>query len=174
MRFIRNDYMPGLLIVLLVYLFKPHTGSTIDQIPDMLIVGHDTILLKSFPLEDLGFQIRPFMYGNYDFPHEHCYRGYQATWKVIHSKLYLTEVAKVDETREKLDMVPYFHQNGYEPITVDGLIFADWYTKDLTSFPKNYTYWGCVWKSKTKKQKPSMRFENGILRLNKYNSQTRS
>lgn len=162
--------MQSLLFIILYCLSVPAPSAINDQLPDILIVGKDTIFLKSFPLEDLGFSKRPFTYGQYDFPGEYCYRGYQATWKVKGNKLYLTEITKADASKEKLDMVQYFMSNDYIPIISEGAIFADWFTKDLTSFPRNYTYWGCVWKSKTKKQRPSLRFENGILRLNKYNS----
>ena len=72
-----------------------------DQIHDLLIIGKDTILLKSFPLEELNFQIRPFRYGRYDFPGPTCWRGYQATWKVIDNKLFLVEISKVDAPHEK-------------------------------------------------------------------------
>jgi len=144
------------------------TFST-DQIHDILIVGRDTICLKSFPLEELGFTLRPFKYGNYDFPSTACWRGYQATWKVIGKKLFLVEIVKVDAPQERLDIGKYFAENDYSPTIIDGLIFADWFSMDLRSFPRDYKYLGCIWKSyRIKKCKSSIRFENGIMVYNKY------
>lgn len=140
-----------------------------DQIHDILIIGKDTILLKSFPLEELNFQTRPFRYGRYDFPGPTCWRGYQATWKVIDNKLFLVEISKVDATHEKTDIVKYFSENNYNPIVMNGLIFADWFSFDLGSFPKDFKYWGCVWKPKPAKPcKACIRFEKGVLVYNRY------
>lgn len=162
--------MKTLIIICLFRLIPSSPTDIIDQRPDLLIIGNDTILLKSFPLEELGFQIRPFLYGNYDFPDEDCYRGYQAVWKVIGNKLFLAEIIKADDTRERIDIRQYFLLNDYIPVVIDGLIFADWFTKDLTSFPRNYIYWGCVWKSRTKKQRTSIRFQNGVMTSNRYHN----
>lgn len=158
--------MKSLFIIIFSYLFCPSSYS-IDQRPDILIVGNDTILLKSFPLEQLGFKVRPFTYGNYDFPGEDCYRGYQAVWKVIGNKLFLTDLIKVDDPMTRIDIVEYFHKNEYIPIVIDGLIFADWFTIELTPFPRDYNFFGCIWKSRVKKSKAAMRFENGIIKLNR-------
>jgi len=142
---------------------------SIDQKPDLLIIGDDTIMLKSFPLEELAFETRPFMYGKYDFPDMECFRGYQAVWKVINHKLYLAEIIKADESREKVDIVNYFLANNYTPIVINGLIFADWFTMDLRSFPRNLNDWGCVWKCRCpKKQPPAIRFQNGVMTFNRY------
>ena len=59
-----------------------------EQIPDRLIIGKDTIYLKTFPLDYLRvkYKIRkaPFDYGGgWDFPYTVCYRGYVATWQTI-------------------------------------------------------------------------------------------
>jgi hypothetical protein len=142
-----------------------------DQIHDILVIGKDIIYLKTFPLEELGFTQRPFKYGIYDFPSISCLRGYQATWKVIDKKLFLVSVNKINAPDEKLDLIKYFEDNDYSPRIIDGMIFADWYTKELASYPKDYKYWGCEWKSKTpKKLKTSIRFEKGIMVSNKYKS----
>ena len=161
--------MKSLFIIFFFNWATSHEVLTIDQKPDLLIIGHDTILLKSFPLEILGFNTRPFTYGNYDFPGKDCYRGYQAIWKVVGNKLFLADIVKADNTQEKIDKEKYFIDNQYSPIVIDGLIFADWFTMDLTSYPRDLKYFGCVWKSKTKRQKASIRFRNGVMTYNRYN-----
>lgn len=159
--------MKNLLLLSFLYLFCSFSYS-VDQRPDILIIGSDTIMLKSFPLEELGFKERPFSYGKYDFPGEDCYRGYQAVWKVIGNKLFLTDLIKVDDPMTRIDIVEYFHRNEYIPIVINGAIFADWFTKDLTPYPRDFDFFGCIWKSRIKKCKPAMRFENGVIKLNRY------
>ncbi len=162
--------MKSLVINFFFLLSCINVAFSTDQLHDILIIGKDTIFLKTFPLEELGFQIRPFRYGNYDYPNPYCFRGYQATWKVVGKKLYLVEVAKVDAYQEKLDIQKYFAENGYTPTVIDGWVFADWFSMDLVSFPRQYKYLGCVWKSKKPgKQKTSLRCDKGILVMNNYN-----
>ena len=162
---------PALILFMLITAI-PLTSAT-EQIHDILIIGKDTIRLNSFPLEKLGFQVRPFDY--YDFPASNCWRGYQATWKVIDDKLFLVEVVKIDEPDKKLDLVNYFKANNYEPVLRDGLVFADWFSLDLTSYPRNCRHWGCSFFKtyKPKKSRPSIRFENGVMVQNRYKMPSR-
>lgn len=163
-----KNYMKALVIFIFscINLLKP--DHTPDQIPDFLIIGSDTILLKSFPLEELGFKVRPFQYELYDFPDNHCYRGYQAVWKVVGNKLYLAELLKADGSGDRIDIVAYFVQNDYIPIVRNGLIYADWFSMDLRSHPREFNLWGCIWKSKIKKQRPAVKFRRGVMTYNTY------
>jgi hypothetical protein len=157
------------LIIFLVIFSINFTHAT-EQIPDLLIIENDTICLKSFPLEDLKFQIRPFKYGDYYFPSTACWRGYQAIWKVVDGKLFLVEIIKADSTKEKLDLEKYFKTNNYSPKIINGLIYADWYSADLEPYPRNWEKGKvCIFKSyKPKKSKLLFRFEYGILTVNNY------
>ena len=162
--------MRRLLLIFLFLLSITRYSFSTDQLHDFLIIGKDTICLKTFPLEALGFEKRPFMYGSYDFPGTECWRGYQATWKVIGNKLFLIEIVKVNAPNEKVDVIKYFAENNYSPTIINGLIFADWFSLDLRSFPRDYKYQGCVWKSKASKQcRACVRFEKGVLVYNRYN-----
>lgn len=109
-----------------------------EQIPDRLIIGDDTIYLKSFPLEELrvkhSFKKPPFKYGNYSFPNTGCWRGYVATWKIIDKKLMLIKVEKIDSTSKKLNIIKYFESNNFTPTVIDGYVFADWYTETLKRY----------------------------------------
>lgn len=161
--------MKRCLFICISFLFTNNLVFSTDQIHDILIVGRDTIFLKTFPLEELNLTIRPFQYGRYDFPGTSCYRGYQATWKVIDKRLFLVEIAKVDDTHEKADIIQLFAQNGLSPTVINGMILADWFSIELTSFPRVYKFLGCVWKSSgAKKCRPTMRFDSGRLVYNRY------
>jgi len=140
-----------------------------QQKPDFLIIENDTILLKSFPLEKLGFKLSPFNYGMYDYRSTDCWRGYQATWKVIGDKLFLIEIVKDDSTKAKLDIEDYFKANNYSLQIINGLVFADWYTADLEPYFRKYGKKKCLFSSyQPKKSKTKLKFEKGILIENKY------
>jgi hypothetical protein len=138
-----------------------------EQLPDLLIIENDTICLKSFPLEELGLQVRPFKYGDYEFPSTACWRGYQAIWKVFDNKLFLIEILKADSTKERLDLEFFFNSNNYTPTKINGMIYANWYSANLEQYPRYWT--GCVFEShKPKKSKLSYRFVNGMLTEKKH------
>ena len=146
-----------------------HLTHSVDQVPDLLIIGKDTLQLKSFPLEQLDFQVRPFQYGDFFSPGPTCVRGYQATWKVIDHKLFLWRMAKIDDPQVELDLPRYFEANHYSPILINGLIFADWYTVNLSSFPKDIRKCAYLFKTyRVNRDKPVIRFESGVLRTNRY------
>ncbi len=143
-----------------------------EQLSDLLIIENDTIYLKSFPLEKLGFEKSPFSYGEFNFPHTGCWRGYCATWKIIDNKLALLEVEKVDSTKQKLDIIDFFKQNNYSPKFVNGYVYADWFDSKLLiySSPHYYRYSGLYLEEEyewTKnKNNVQLVFEKGILKEN--------
>jgi len=117
-------------ILSIIFLAFSTTFST-EQYPDRLIIGKDTIYLKSFPLENLRLKKTPFDYGGYGFPSTGCYRGYVATWQIIDENLMLKEVQKIDSVRTQLNIVEYLSDNGYNPKIINGYVVADWYSDTL-------------------------------------------
>ena len=91
------------------------TAFSTEQSPDRLIIGKDTVYLKSFPLECLRLKKSPFDYGDWGFPSTGCYRGYIATWQIIDEFLMLKEVQKIDSLGTQLNIVEYLSNNGYTP-----------------------------------------------------------
>jgi hypothetical protein len=163
--------MSAIILVFFSVFLQASFNAGGDQKPDLLIIGSDTLLLSTYPLEDLQFEKRPFKYGVYYFPHSGCWRGYQAVWKVIDKKLFLSEVVKVDRSREKIDLMKYFSDNNYKPTIINGMIFADWFTSDLTSYKKDYPRFDCNFKGFRKKRyKPALRFENGVMTFSRIRS----
>ena len=141
----------------------------VEQLPDYLIIKGDTIELKSYPMEQLQFEVAPFEYAPNFYELEKCLRGYQATWQVINNKLFLTNLAKVGDPQAKVDIERYFIENNYTPIVINGYVFADWYTSLLMSYPSSPQK--CAYFEKTyrpQRQKATMRFEAGILKVNRY------
>ncbi len=160
--------MKKVYLIFVVFVFLNKIGFSTEQIPDKLIIGNDTICLQTFPIEDLNFKIRPFKYGDYDFPHTGCWRGYQATWKVINNKLFLVEVTRADPTQDTLELEQYFRKNGYEPKIINGLIYADWFTAALEKYPSLYVNKACIYRSNNpKKKKLVLKFNRGVMIENK-------
>jgi hypothetical protein len=133
-------------LILVVVSLAFSTAFSTEQIPDKLIVGKDTIYLKSFPLENLRLNLRlkksPFDYGKFGFPHTACYRGYVATWQIIDENLTLIEVQKIDSVGTQLNIVEYLLDNSYNPKIINGYVVADWYSDTLKRyelFTSSYT-----------------------------------
>lgn len=158
--------MSTFILIFLSWISTWRGGGATEQAPDLLIIGNDTLYLSTFPLEQLQFEIRPFKYGHFYFPNSGCWRGYQATWKVVENKLLLTEIARADITREKIDVFQYFHTNNYTPTVYNGLIFADWFTSDLTTYKRDFPRYDCNFKGWRKKRyRPALRFESGVMTM---------
>ncbi|MCL2168354.1 MAG: hypothetical protein FWH59_04430 [Lentimicrobiaceae bacterium] len=169
--------MKRILIILGVIIFALSTVLATEQIPDKLIIGNDTIFLKSFPLEELKvngeFIKSPFSYGKYWFPHTACWRGYIATWEVIDDLLFLKEVRKLDSVGTQLDIVEYLENNGYNPKIINGFVQADWYSDALIAYdlfydtysPEKFYIVKDYIRNRNKK-KIELVFENGRLILN--------
>lgn len=161
--------MRYILFSILLLIVTPSPAFSTEQIPDRLIIDDDTVYIKSFPLDDLRFEISPFKYydGNYSSPHTACWRGYVATWKVIEERLMLIEVEKVDSTAEKLDILDYFKKNNYNPEIIDGYVFANWHSSKYVIYPDPFYHkygrlylWNYYLPTD---EEPRIVFENGIL-----------
>lgn len=163
--------MNKVLTIFLLQIITFNCYST-EQLPDLLIIENDTIYLKSFPLEKLEFEKPPFSYGEFNFPHTGCWRGYCATWKIIDNKLALIKVEKVDSTNQEVNIIDFFKQNDYSPKFVNGYVYADWFNAKLLiySAPNYYRYAGLYLEEEyewTKsKNNVQLIFENGILKEN--------
>lgn len=161
--------MRNLILALLMTLSIQVVLAT-DQTPDLLVIGKDTICLKSFPLEELNFEQRPFKYGNADFPNTGCWRGYQALWEVKNDTLFLVAIRKDDATREKVDLKTYFEKNGYEPIMVDGKVFANWYSATFEKYNSYGFFNPCIVERDEPKSKRNIKLSivNGLLIFTKW------
>lgn len=160
------------ILSLFILIFVSINCFSTEQISDLLIIEKDTFFLKSFPLEKLQLQKPPFSYGDFNFPHTGCWRGYVATWKIIDDKLALIEIEKVDSTKQKLNIIEFLKQNNYSPKLVNGYVYADWYTSSLStcSFPEDYRYSGFYLEEEyswaKNKKEVQLVFEKGILKEN--------
>ncbi len=138
-----------------------------DQLPDILLLGGDTVYLKSFPMEDLDFELYPFDYGGgVGSPNASCKRGYVATWEVIDYKLYLKSIARVGDPEVTIDPKDFFEKNGRTPEMKEGLIFANWYSASLVYYFSNSTKY--VYKPAVRFfwDKVKIKFENGLMTKN--------
>ena len=166
--------MKRFLLIVAVYFLAFSTAFSTEQIADILIIGNDTVYLKSFPLDYIRILQDPFDYDGYSFPHTGCYRGYVATWQVIDENLVLKEVQKIDSIGTKLNVIEYFENGGYSPKTINGYVVADWYSDTLKFydfFSYNLSYkFDRFYISKDylsrKERKIELVFENGKLTKN--------
>ena len=126
------------LFIFFLTLFSSSAALASGQEPDILIIEKDTFYLKSFPLENLKINkktiIRPFDNdGKLGKISTGCWRGYVATWKIIDSLLFLIKVENFF-TKEKLNILKYLKNNGYNPKIINGFVLADWYSDSLKKY----------------------------------------
>ena len=166
--------MKQLFLILLVIFLAVSTAFSTEQTPDKLIIGRDTIYLKSFPLDYVRVKHKikaPFDYGKYTFPHTGCYRGYIATWQIIGEFLTLKEVQKIDSVGTQLNIIEYLSSSGYTPKIINGYVVADWYSDTLRLydfFSENFAYklnefYVSKEYSRNRDKKIELIFENGKL-----------
>lgn len=158
------------LELLTVFFLCSLVGLSTPQIPDLLIFEKDTIMLYAFPFESLNIKKAPFYYGRYPFPHTGCWRGYQATWKIIDNKLFLVQVIKVDSTKEKLDIIKYLKENNFSPTIIEGLVFADWYSAKFRRFMGFNSRFRYYISAEPKILFPLLEIKNGHIIKNRLNA----
>jgi|GEM_PF-2128071 len=150
--------MKRFVTLLAIISFTVSTALSIEQIPDILIIGNDTIYLQSFPLERFDVY-RENLELLYPTLNTECWRGYVATWEIIDGYLVLKEIKKYknknkhlksnsytpidkffvpEEKRkynnnDKINVVKYLKRNGYTPKIINGFVVADWYSETLRS-----------------------------------------
>ena len=159
------------LILILICAIYTDLASATEQVPDKLIIGKDTICLKSFPLENLNFKKSPFKYGEFNFPSTECWRGYIATWEIIKGELYLVSIQNTDSTNKEVNIEKFFKDNEYEFIVKNGKIKADWYSGILGKYNSLYrddSKCICERFDLKSRQKIRIEIENGIVTYNSY------
>ena len=122
--------MKRFVLFLVVHFFAFSTVLATQQIPDILIIGKDTISLEVHPLVYLKVDDKVL---ELPFPawHTACWRGHIATWEIIEDNLVLKELNVGNES--KFDIVEYLESNGYKPKIINGFVIADWYSETLIS-----------------------------------------
>lgn len=146
------------IVCVLLSLFALDVFATIQN-PDILLIEGDTVYLKSFPLEDLELQYRPFGLTLLTAPNTGCWRGYQAVWRLQSDSLFLEKILEcpLEEGRflikeneckplpeskspKEENLLELFRKNGLESKVLEKSVFADWYNKSLVE-PHNIGSW---------------------------------
>ncbi len=133
--------------------------------PDILIWENDTINIQTFPLSCWYKFDQQILFDNKKVKPEcwGCLKNYTAEWKIINSKLYLSNIYsfnfKKDSIKTDLNKLFFF------PYKVeDNLVLADWYSGNLF-VPKGEH----IWMSQSPgfpiyESEWNLTFENGILK----------
>ncbi|MBL7765523.1 MAG: hypothetical protein JNJ58_05485 [Chitinophagaceae bacterium] len=130
----------SIILILLICNLRIFATS---QVPDLMVIGKDTFLMHTNPLEIYLDSI-----GNRDFPDfksggsTDCWRGYQAIWRVENDSMFLEKIQSchrdegdVDANLEKM----------FGDKLINGKVYAYWFT-GLIVLPhgrlKNYVHMG--------------------------------
>ena len=153
-----------------------------QQIPDLLIVGKDTLQIfepNNYPLEKLNLKKRPFNYTETTSPHTACWRGYQAIWRIIDNELFLEKIQRCygDNKSDKIENLDeLFKENNLNVVKKNNLILASWvninlykfqfYTTQLKKYRRKLLtdYWSK--KSEPRKTDLKIQVINGIVTKN--------
>ncbi len=163
-----------LLFLIFVALFQRIFAT--EQVPDILLIGNDTIYLKTFPLESIELKYRPFGLTRATAPHTGCWRGYHAVWRLKNDSLYLEKILNCQwqAKSEEENIIELFKKNSLEKYIMDGKIFATWYDKILFNPPPAMAkfYKGRIYIYEVTYKEPEekdiiMKFVKGILIINR-------
>lgn len=119
--------MKATLTILLVLLGISKVYST-GQIPDYLIIGHDTVAIFNNPLEQYFEKIGQKNLIDFKNPcwSTDCWRGYKAYWELHNDSLFLTRITSCDEDCDGAKDANIFAMFGHDRP------FASWYNGTLT------------------------------------------
>ncbi|MFC6999131.1 hypothetical protein [Rufibacter roseus] len=162
-------------IIFFMFLITGLNAHATVQVPDLLLIGKDTIFLYSFPLENF-LEHRPFGFTSDSLRSTNCWRGYQAIWRLVNDTLYLERIRRCESDKIQGDENIYalFEKNKLEGTFSKGKVVAYWYDKTLIQYllPKgipNYKNEIYLWEKKDKNKKNTilrLKFEKGVLKVN--------
>ncbi|TRX63176.1 hypothetical protein [Carboxylicivirga sp. M1479] len=124
-------------IVVFILVLLPTRMMATEQEPDLLIIGNDTLLIKSFPLEDLELKFRPFGLTQETAPSTACWRGYRAVWRVENDSIFLEGIISCStdfSIRPKIkeqDINEFLEKNNLKSKLVNKKVFADWFSNNM-------------------------------------------
>lgn len=119
------------IIITFIFVLLFVKSSATEQSGDKLIYKSDTIYLKNYPLDSLikifpAFENKILNYSDKICESSDCWRGYIGTWTIQNDSLYLTRLTNgCEDYAFKLNRL--FRKRK----TVNGKIFADWYSSDI-------------------------------------------
>lgn len=151
------------------------TASATEQEADLLIIGNDTVYLKTFILEKLDLKFSPFGNTRETAPSTACWRGYKAIWRITDNKLYLEKILRChsDPKVGEENIFELFQKNGLKVETKDDMILADWCSLDfykmtfsIAKFYKDKLYLYDGWNNKKKESDVILRIEKGSVTKN--------
>ena len=164
--------------IFFTFLMFSMNAFTTEQIPDLLIIGKDTVFLKTFPLEQLEMKSRPFGFWTKEksFASTACWRSYKAIWRIIDNKLFLERIVECHNRPGEENIIELFERNGIKFQEKEGRIFADWCTLDL--YRQTFSSRGTRWERdkiflydrplrRRNAREIILQIENGVITINR-------
>jgi len=131
--------MKKTILLLLLFIGNLSFSQCVHRLPDLLIWENDTIPIQSFPLEDYSKVniIKLFSEKGIKTNGWAQTKNYQAEWKIIENKLYLSNIYSLNYKKDnyKADLNDLFPAKSKK-----GLIQANWYSNTLFA-PKGKHIW---------------------------------
>ena len=118
-----------ILIVAVLWVGMPRPAQATAQIPDILVVGNDTLYLFCNPLEGYFDETHPRPDDMWGMGSTNCWRGYQAYFEIRSDSLFLTGI-RLGRKGDSTDFYPLARLFG-EKATPGG-VFAYWVNDTLS------------------------------------------
>jgi hypothetical protein len=160
------------LVAILFTLITSMTASATEQVADLLIIGNDTVYLKTFILEKFDLKYSPFGNTRETATSTACWRGYKAIWRITDNKLYLEKILRCHSDLKDGDenIFELFLKNELKFETKDNMILAYWCSLDfykmtfsIAKYNKDKLYLYDGWNNKKKESDVMLRIEKGIV-----------
>ncbi len=149
------------LKIIFLLLFSNLTFATSPQLPDLLIIGKDTIYIYQLPINSLTNSKYKILtknikkYENGIFTSVNLWRGFQAVWELIDNQLYLSNIKDTKNSKEILKATfPKKYSNGK--------VKADWFSSFLVIPKDKMLKWDGIF-SRTYKKEDILYFRKGRL-----------
>lgn len=118
-----------ILLVAVLWVGMPRPAQATAQIPDILVVGNDTLHLFCNPLEGYFDETHPRPDDMWGMGSTACWRGYQAYFEIRSDSLFLTAI-RLGEKGDSTDFYPLARLFGDK--ATSGGVFAYWVNDTLS------------------------------------------
>jgi len=156
--------MKNFPLIILLLAFKISFSS--PQIPDLLIIGNDTIRIYHLPLE-IFLSENKDSFINYlrnnekgFFPSTSCWRGYQGIWLLEDNKLYLKDL-DINWIEDEISTTEVLEKTFKEKF-INGKVLAEWFSSDIIIPKGKMLRWDNFFK-RTYLKEEIMTLKNGVL-----------
>ncbi|WP_024771918.1 hypothetical protein [Aquimarina macrocephali] len=142
-------------------LFSNLIFAASPQLPDLLLIGKDTIYIYHLPINELKKSVQKQFIDNISTINNeigvslNLWRRYRGVWELNDDKLFLIDIKNVDNAQEIM-------KKTFPKKYKDGKVFANWFSSYLTIPKDEMLKWDGIF-SRTYRKEEKLTFKKGKL-----------